>query len=143
MSANQHQSLTIDQLSIGQTYTKNLTVTERMITVFGEATGDTNPIHHDKEAGRKSIFGRRIAQGMLTAGIIGGVFGTEFPGLGTIYLSHDLKFMSPVFIDDHLRIDLEVLEIIPAKNRVRIKTTVTNQRDKLVLTGTAMVMPPA
>lgn len=137
------KGLTMAQLSLGQKYTKTITVTEEMISLFGQATGDMNPIHHDKAAGRASIFGRRVAHGMLTAGTIGGIFGTEFPGIGTIYLSHDLMFTKPVFIGDSLTYDLEVIGLDEKRNRAQFQTLVVNQEDKAVLKGTAWVMPPA
>ncbi len=137
-----NRGLSVDEISVGQTYRKRVAVTEQMIEDFARATGDDNPVHLDKEYARKAVFGRRVAHGMLTAGIIGGVFGTEFPGTGTIYVSQDLKFVKPVFIGDELTIELEVTEVLPDKNRVRVATACTNQRGRTVLVGQAVIMPP-
>jgi acyl dehydratase len=63
-------------------------------------------------------------------------------GIGTIYLSQTIKFLKPVFIDDEITLRLEVLEIINAKNRVRLETGFTNQKGEAVITGEAWVMPP-
>ncbi|MCB2228699.1 MAG: MaoC family dehydratase [Desulfarculaceae bacterium] len=132
----------IDRLSVGQIYETTLTVDEKRIAAFAEATGDDNPIHFDDEAAAKSIFGRRVAQGMLTAGFISGVFGTQFPGSGTIYMSQSVRFQRPVFIGDDITVRLEVLEMWPEKNRIRVATTCLNQEGQEVLSGEAMVMPP-
>lgn len=137
-----NQPLSIDQISLGQTYEVQIAVDEKRIAAFAEATGDNNPIHFDDEAAAKSIFGRRVAQGMLTAGFLSGVFGTQFPGSGTIYLSQSVKFVRPVFLGDKVTVRMEVVEIMTGKNRLRIKTTCLNQAGQEVLTGEAMVMPP-
>lgn len=134
--------LSIDRLSVGQTHETTVRVDERRIAAFAEATDDDNPIHFDDEAAAKSIFGRRVAQGMLTAGFISGVFGTRFPGSGTIYLSQTLRFLRPVFIGDAITMRLKVLELWPEKNRVRLETTCRNQDGKEVVSGEALVMPP-
>lgn len=134
--------LSIEQISVGQTYAIEVPVTDEMVRHFAAATGDDNPLHLDEEFAKKSIFKARVAHGMLTAGILSMVFGTRFPGLGTIYLSQEMRFLRPVFIDDVLRVELEVREVIALKNRIRVTTTCRNQHGQEVLTGEAMVMPP-
>jgi 3-hydroxybutyryl-CoA dehydratase len=39
-----------------------------------------NPVHADAEHAAQSMFGERIAHGMLVAGLISAVLGTSFPG---------------------------------------------------------------
>ena len=63
------------------------TITESDVVTFAQVSGDTNPLHLDKEYASKSLFKERVAHGMLTAGLISAVIGTELPGVGTIYLS--------------------------------------------------------
>lgn len=135
-------SFTIDRLEPDQTYTAETSITDEMIRDFARATGDHNPIHLDEAAAAKSIFKRRVAHGMLSAGILSGVLGMQFPGEGTIYLSQTMKFTAPVFIGDTLTFTLKVLEIMKEKNRVRLETVAMNQDQKVVFTGEALVMPP-
>jgi 3-hydroxybutyryl-CoA dehydratase len=136
------RSLSIDRIEVGQTFEKSFDMNQERVVAYARATGDNNPIHLDREAGANSIFGRRVAQGMLTAGFISGVFGTQFPGQGTIYLSQSIKFLKPVFMGDTITVRLEVLELMTAKNRIRVETTCLNQDGKKVLVGEAVVMPP-
>jgi len=136
-------SLKIEQLQPGQTHTASVAVTDERVRDFARATGDHNPIHLDDAAAAKSIFKRRVAHGMLSAGILSGVIGMQFPGEGTIYLSQTMKFLAPVFIGDTLTLNLKVLERIPEKKRVRLETVIANQDRKVVFTGEAVVMPPA
>ncbi|MEW6333288.1 MAG: MaoC family dehydratase [Thermodesulfobacteriota bacterium] len=134
--------MTIDQFRLEQTFEKRVTITEEMIGDFARATGDGNPIHLDESYAKGTIFKTRVAHGMLQAGILSGILGMEFPGIGTIYLSQTLKFTKPVFIGDTLTFHLKVLEIHGEKNRLRLETVCTNQDGNTVLTGEALVMPP-
>jgi 3-hydroxybutyryl-CoA dehydratase len=88
------KGLTIDQLTVGQIHESSFTITEEMIGRFARATGDHNPLHLDENYAKGTIFKTRVAHGMLQAGILSGVIGNRFPGVGTIYLSQTLKFSS-------------------------------------------------
>jgi 3-hydroxybutyryl-CoA dehydratase len=137
-----NQGLTIEELTVGQSYETSFVITAELIEGFAEVTGDHNPIHLDEDYASKSIFKQRVAQGMLQAGLLSGILGCHFPGVGTIYLSQTLKFIKPVFIKDQITLRLEVLEIIGEKNRVRLETLFTNQNGEAVITGEALVKPP-
>jgi 3-hydroxybutyryl-CoA dehydratase len=138
-----HQKgLTINQLAVGQSYETSFAITAELIERFAEVTGDHNPIHLNEDYAGKSIFKKRVAQGMLQAGLLSGILGCYFPGVGTIYLSQTLKFIKPVFIKDQITLRLEILEIIREKNRIRLQTLFTNQKGEAVITGEALVMPP-
>ena len=134
--------MTIRQFSLSQTFEKTVTVTEEMIENFARATGDKNPIHLDETYAKETMFKTRIAHGMLQAGILSGILGMEFPGIGTIYLSQTLKFTKPVFIGDAVTFRLKVLEVNTEKNRLLLETTCTNSGGDMVLRGEAQVMPP-
>ena len=136
------KQFTLARLTVGQTYETSFAITADLIEGFSRVTGDYNPIHLDEDYARQTIFEKRVAQGMLGAGLLSGVLGCQFPGIGTVYLSQTLKFLKPVFIGDEITLRLEVLEIINAKNRVRLETEFTNQKGEAVITGEALVMPP-
>lgn len=137
------EGMMIDQLEVGQIHESSVTITEEMIERFAQATGDHNPIHLDEDYAKGTIFKTRVAHGMLQAGILSGVIGTRFPGVGTIYLSQTLKFLKPVFIGDEITFHLRVVELLKEKNRARLETVCINQRGETILTGEALVMPPA
>jgi 3-hydroxybutyryl-CoA dehydratase len=112
-------------------------VTEDDIELFAKATGDFNPVHLDQAYAEKTIFKGRIAHGLLSVGIIYTVLGNILPGHGTIYLSQEVKFLAPVKIGDTITARVEVLELIPEKNRAKFKTTCINQDGKVVIDGVA------
>ena len=112
------------------------------LPIYAGITGDLNPAHINQVEAEKTMFKGRIAHGMLTAGLISAVLGMQLPGPGTIYLAQELKFLAPVKIGDTVKAQVEVIEIIEEKKRVKLRTTCTNQEGTLVLDGVATVMPP-
>ena len=132
---------TIKELHIGDSAEFTKTVTEGDVYLYAGVTGDLNPAHVNQVAAEASMFKGRIAHGMLTAGFISAVLGTQLPGPGTIYMGQELSFLKPVYFGDTITAKCEVSEIIKEKI-VKLKTTATNQQGELVLDGVATVMPP-
>jgi 3-hydroxybutyryl-CoA dehydratase len=132
----------IDEIRIGDFAQISNTVTESVINDFAKATGDFNPIHLDQTYAEKTYFKGRIAHGVLSLGYISSVLGNLLPGPGGIYLSQEVKFLAPVRIGDIITAKVEVIELIPEKNRVKVKTTCTNQGGEVVVDGTAWSLCP-
>lgn len=137
-----NQGKFIDEIKIGDSAQISNTVTETVINDFAKATGDFNPIHLDQTYAEKTYFKGRIAHGVLSVGYISSVLGNLLPGPGGILLSQDVKFLSPVRIGDIITAKAEVIEMIPGKNRIKLKTTCTNQRGEVVVDGTAWSLCP-
>src|SRR3954469_9119378 len=93
-------SVYLDELRPGMSASLSHTVTERDIQLFGEATGDMNPVHFDEEYARKTVFRGRVAHGALTIGFLSALIGTKLPGAGTIFVSATIAFKAPVRIGD-------------------------------------------
>jgi 3-hydroxybutyryl-CoA dehydratase len=133
---------TIDQIKIGDSAQISNTITETVISDFAKATGDFNPIHLDQTYAEKTYFKGRIAHGVLSVGYISSVLGNLLPGPGGILLSQDVRFLAPVRIGDVITAKAEVIELNPGKNRVKFKTTCTNQKGEVVVDGTAWSLCP-
>lgn len=126
-------------IKMGQSAEVNHEITEEDIQVFGKLSGDYNPVHFDQEWAEKTMFKGRIAHGVLTAAFISTVIGMNLPGPGTVYMSQSMRFMGPVRIGDTITARVEVISLNDEKQRVTLKTTCTNQKDKVVLDGEALV----
>lgn len=135
------QAFSIEELKIGQSASTSKTVTEADVILFAGISTDFNPAHLDEEYAKTTQFGGRIAHGMLSAGFISAVLGTQLPGPGTIYLGQTLKFKAPVRIGDTVTATVTVKELIVEKNRV-ILDTVCTVGGKVVIEGEATMMPP-
>jgi len=131
-----------EDLELGMEASFAKTVTAADILAFAEVTGDWNPVHLDTEYAAKTVFREPIAHGMLTAGYISAVFGSQMPGPGAIYVSQTLNFRAPVRIGDQVVARVRVMELYPAKRRARFDC-VCEVAGKTVLEGEAVLMVPA
>jgi len=130
----------IDQLQPGMSASMAKTVTEADIILFSGVSTDVNPAHIDEEYAKTTMFGGRIAHGMLSASFISAVLGNQMPGNGCIYVSQSLKFKAPVRPGDTVKATVTVKEVNVAKNRV-ILDTVCTVAGKTVIEGECMMMP--
>ena len=129
----------IDQLHPGMSASIAKTVTEADIILFAGVSTDVNPAHLDEEYAKGTMFGGRIAHGMLSASFISAVLGAHLPGPGTIYLAQTLKFKAPVRPGDTVKTTVTVKEVVAAKKRV-ILDTVSKVGETVVIEGEATVM---
>jgi len=131
-----------EDLSLGMAATHVKTITEADIVDFAAISGDYNPVHMDEDYAATTIFKRRIAHGILSAGLISAVFGMQLPGPGCIYVTQTLNFKAPVRIGDEVVARVECQELLAAKNRAVFLCECT-VRERRVLEGEAILMVPA
>ena len=132
----------INEISVGDKASFTKTITEGDVYNYAGVTGDMNPAHINEEHAKNTMFKTRIAHGMLGGGLISAVLGMNLPGPGTIYLNQTLTFTAPVKFNDTITAEVEVIEKIEEKNRIKLSTICKNQDDKVVIKGEALVMPP-
>lgn len=135
-------SYAIDDLKPGMQAEFSKTVSERDIVLFGEVSGDTNPVHFDEAFARTTPFKGRIAHGVLTASYVSTVLGMQMPGPGTIFLGLDVRFKAPVRIGDTVIAVCTVRDVVAEKRRV-VFDCAARVGETVVLEGEAVVMPPA
>lgn len=135
-------TIVIEELEIGMTRSLTKVVTDRDIELFAEVSTDNNPVHLDDDYAQDTIFGGRIAHGMLTAGLISAVIGEQLPGHGTVYLGQSLKFMAPVRPGDLVEAIVTVTDIDYGKRRVTLETS-CRVGETVVLKGEAKVLAPS
>lgn len=134
-------SKTIKDIKVGDIAFFEKTITEEDVNRFASVSGDFNPVHLDEAFAAQSIFHHRIVHGGLINALFSTVLGTQLPGVGTIYLQQDSKFIRPVYLNDHIKATVEAEEINEEKNRVLFKTVAYNQNNEAVVVGHALVMP--
>ena len=129
-----------ERFHVGEKAAYLKTITEKDVQQFAQVTGDTNPVHLDKEYAEHSVFKGQIAHGGLISGLFSTVLGTQLPGEGTIYLGQDSRFIKPVYFGDTIGAEVEISEIIEEKHRIILTTTAYNQNNEKVIVGKATVM---
>ncbi|WP_119838736.1 MaoC family dehydratase [Pseudooceanicola algae] len=135
-------TICVEDLEMGMTRHLRKEITDADIEMFAEVSTDRNPVHLDDDYARDTIFGGRIAHGMLTAGLVSAVIGEQLPGHGTVYMGQSLKFLAPVRPGDVVTAEVEVTSIDYTKRRVTLDCRCIVAGRK-VLSGEALVLAPS
>jgi acyl dehydratase len=122
-------------LEVGQRARRTKTVTARDVELYTEITGDRNPLHFDPDFAARTKFGRLVAQGGITAGMLNALVAMDLPGPGTVFMSQTLRYLAPTYLGDTLTAEVEVLALKPDKPVCQLKATITNQDGTVVLEG--------
>lgn len=124
-------------IAVGQKATRSLTLTPHHVATFAELTGDYNPLHFNEAFAAGTRFGRLVVQGGLTTGLLHALVAMDMPGPGTVFLSQNWKFTAPVYINDTITAEAEVLSVHATKPVTQLAITVRRQDGEVVLQGEA------
>ena len=124
--------------TVGETATNEVTVTEETIEAFAELSGDENPIHFDDEYAAETMFGGRVAHGIISAAVVSGALARLSGDI--VYLSQEISFEKPVHPGETVAASVSVIDDLGG-DRLAVKTTATvPERDERVLSGEAVVL---
>jgi acyl dehydratase len=128
-------------IEVGTTYTHSFSFTQEEVVRFAEVTGDKNPVHLDEAYAASTMFKRPIMHGFLGGAVFSKVFGTLFPGEGTIYLKQSMAFMRPMYVDTTYEVRMTVKEVNKEKHRATVETLVVDVASgEPTISGEATVM---
>ncbi|MDD2191595.1 MAG: MaoC family dehydratase [Bacteroidales bacterium] len=130
----------MSKIKVGDTYTEKVRYTQANVDAFAEISGDNNPIHINAEYAAKTPFGKPIVHGFFAGAIFSKVFGTTWPGEGTIYMFQEMSFRAPVFVENDYIAKFEVVEVNDEKHRGVIKCTLEDAEGKAAIIGEAKLM---
>jgi len=123
------------KVAVGQRARRTKTVTARDVELYAEITEDRNPLHFDPDFAARTKFGRLVAQGGITSGMLNALVAMDLPGPGTVFMSQSLRYLAPTYLGDTLTAEVEVLAVKPDKPVCQLKATITNQDGTVVLEG--------
>jgi acyl dehydratase len=130
-----------EDIEVGEAYeSPGRTVTETDIVLFAGLSGDYNVLHTDAEFMKQSIFGERIAHGLLGLAIQAGLFGRSTTAYATLACTGlRWKFKAPIKIGDTIRLHARVTGKRDTgeadRGLVVLQRSVVNQRDEVVQEG--------
>lgn len=125
-------------LTVGQSASRSKTITSDDIKKYSEITGDFNPLHYDEEFAKKTKFGRLVAQGGITTGLLHAIVAMDMPGPGTVFLNQNWNFIAPVFIGDTITARVTIIKLHPTKPVTTISVEITRSHKEVVLEGSAV-----
>lgn len=130
----------MEKIKLGDTYQETVRFTQERVQLFAEVTGDNNPIHVDPVYAATTPFGKPIVHGFFAGSVFSKVFGTTWPGEGTIYMYQEMSFRAPVFVEQRYTAKFEVIELIEEKHRATIQCILEDQEGKPAIMGTAKLL---
>jgi acyl dehydratase len=140
--------LYLDDVQVGQRFTsRTLLVDEAEIKAFASRF-DPQPFHLDEIAAKDSLFSGLVASGWHTAAMTMRLLVEGLPlAGGLIGAGGELSWPRPTRPGDILRVEIEIVEIIPSRSRpdrgVALTRIVTrNQRDEEVQILVAKLVVP-
>ncbi len=129
-------ALDFDELSPGDSFaTRGRTVTEADVVSFACLTGDMHPQHTDAAWAASSLFGHRIAHGMLVVSFAFGLLPLDPDRVVALRGVRDAVFKRPVAFGDTIHAVGRVDRLSPldaGTGLVTIRLEVVNQRSQTV-----------
>jgi acyl dehydratase len=132
-TASQGESLTLDDLAVGQTFrSETYKIDAEQIKAFASEF-DPQTFHLDSEAAEKTFFGGLAASGWHTAALTMRLLVASMPILGGLVgAGGEITWPRPTRPGDTLHVETEVLEIKPSRSRpdrgmVTVRSTTFNQ----------------
>lgn len=128
-------------IDLGTTYRHSFSFTQQEVEKFAEVTGDKNPVHLDEKYAAGTMFKRPIMHGFLGGSIFSKVFGTLFPGEGTIYLKQSMSFLKPMYVNTEYEAVFTVKDLNREKHRIHVETKIIEKATGAeTITGEATVL---
>ncbi len=135
-----------EEIEVGEEYVSpGRTVTEADIVIFAGLSGDYNVLHTDAEFMKSSIFGERIAHGLLGLAIQSGLLTRGMRPYATLaFLGLRWKFKGPIKIGDTIKVRAKVISkketSKPDRGIVTLERQVVNQKGEVVQEGETDLM---
>lgn len=126
---------TFHKLKTGMKEEFTVTVDVDKMESFCRITGDVNPLHRDKSFAQTQGYSSTVVYGMLTASFLSTLAGVYLPGEKSLLQSVSVKFLSPVFPGDLLRVCGEIKELNESVQQMVLKVAIYNKEHKKVLRG--------
>jgi 3-hydroxybutyryl-CoA dehydratase len=130
------KNISIDQVAVGDREVWTRTITDADVVLYGGLIGDRGPLHLDEDFATRTRFGGRVAYGMQCGGYIGATL-AQLLGVGSAYVSQNMRFTGPVLIGDHITVETVVTGKNEERRRVFVSTTVTKNGGQVVIEGEA------
>ena len=128
-----------DDYKIGDSAKFTKTITKDDVMKFAEVSGDYNPIHVNPEFAKTQMFGKQIAHGVISVGLISASLGVHLFGPGILYGGQTVKFIKPVYFGDTCTAIATVKEKFTKKEGklkfIICDTVVKNQSGEVVTSG--------
>ena len=131
-----------EDLEVGMNAEVAKVISEADVRAFADLSGDMNPLHLNEEFAKHTRTGGRVVHGMVSASLLSTIVGYKLPGPGCLWMAQTLRFLHPVRIGDRVCARGSIVELLPDKQRVKMKMICRVKRQN-VIEGEALVWVPS
>ncbi|WP_020396511.1 MaoC family dehydratase [Thiolinea disciformis] len=129
-------------LKIGDSASLTRSFTDADVRLYADLSGDHNPVHLDEAFAAGTQFKQRIVHGMLVGSLFTALLGEQLPGRGSIYMTQNLNFKAPVFLNTPVTAKVEITGFHPKKPIVMFACTVVDAEGKTLVQGDSVMYVP-
>ena len=126
-------------LTVGQTASREMTVSAGMVEAYAALTGDRNPLHFDAAFVEGTSFEGLMAQGGLATGLLHALVAEDLPGPGSVFMRQNWRFPRPVYIGETIRAEATVTRVRASRGIAELAVVVSTEAGDVVLEGEVMV----
>ena len=131
------------ELKVGDSVSVTRTVTLDDLRLFAAATGDANPSMIDPKFADSSIYREVVANGMWSGAMLVNLLGSQLPGLGTILVDQNLRFLRPIMVGDTAAFKVTVERKYERTQHVLFDAEVVLENGLRAISGTLEVLAPS
>lgn len=137
-----YDTIPINDISVGDRVSVSKTITEADGALYIASTGDFGPVHIDESYAAGTRFGRRLAPGIMVAGLCTSVLTAELAGVLGVSIEDRFWFTGPVFYGDTITIDVWIAERDSEKRTLTWEASAVNEEGIEVLKARATLKYP-
>jgi len=118
-----------EDFEIGDVYTFKKVFKKNDFDLFSRLSGDRNPLHYDENYSKQTTFEKPIVPIHLAAAPLSSVAGMVFPGLRSLYLSHEIKSHLPIFFDEEVTYSSKIVDMNYVEKILILRTIIFKNTD--------------
>jgi 3-hydroxybutyryl-CoA dehydratase len=119
-------------LRVGLGHEFKVQLTSDMMHTFANLSGDTNPLHVDKDFASWCGFPDIVAYGLLTSSFYSQLTGVHLPGRDALLHGIDIDFISPAYPGDVLEVSGVITHLDEAFHRIEVRAKIEAERGKVI-----------
>tara|TARA_Y100000310_G_C20480522_1_gene714449 strand:- start:14 stop:433 length:420 start_codon:yes stop_codon:yes gene_type:complete len=127
-----------DEIDVGKVFEFKRKISTEDVDSFSKLTKDFNPLHNDHEYAKNTEFNDRIVHGMLAGSLFSTLLGMVCPGKKNLYLSQNLNFRKPIYLDSEVLVRGKIKNKIDSIRVLVIETQIM-VGDSVIIEGEAKV----
>ena len=125
--------------SADMTFKTEMSITETVLSGFGELSRDYNPLHTNKEFSVNKGFSDKVAYGNILSLMISKLVGMDLWSQDVMLVSQTVNYLQPVYVGDTILLSASVKYISESVNIVELKLSFTNQKGEVCASGKCSV----